>query len=190
MSSLAHTLKIPTCENVTNIAQRAANNTLFSSDSLLFDYSSSTSLLPDKIPLGLCSSFLSEDTIPDSSPYSSMELIPHIPNLTEETEEKQRRKWNLNNYREKMDNQLDNKQWNTKPKKTVSTHRFQSESVSDLELIRFAPTLSPLRECLIQNEGKTRPEKMEWSRIKLSDNSFSNYNEINTGISGLASNKS
>ena len=184
MASLAYTLKIPTLEDITNIPQKEANNTLFSSDSLLFDYSSSTSLLPDKIPLGLCSSFLSEDTIPDSSPYSSMELIPQIPELSEETEEKQRRKWNLNNYREKIDNQLDNKQWNTKPKKTVSTHRFQSESVSDLELIRSAPALSPLRECLILNEGRSRQEKKEWSRIKLSDNSFSNYNEINTGLSG------
>ena len=182
MASLAYTLKIQTFENITNITQKEANNALLSSDNLLFDYSSSTSLLPDRIPL--CSHFLSEDTIPDSSPYSSMELIPQIPELSEETEEKQRRKWNLNNYREKMDNQLDNKQWNTKPKKTVSTHRFQSESVSDLELIRSAPALSPLRECLILNEGRSRQEKKEWSRIKLSDNSFSNYNEINTGLSG------
>ena len=66
----------------------------------------------------------------------------------------------------------------------MSTHRFQSESVSDLELIRSAPALSPLRECLILNEGRSRQEKKECSRIKLSDNSFSNYNEINTGLSG------
>jgi hypothetical protein len=66
MASLAYTLKIPTFENITNITQKEENNTLFSSDNLLFDYSSSTSLIPEQIPLGLCSSFLSEDTIPDS----------------------------------------------------------------------------------------------------------------------------
>ena len=135
-------MKIPTLENITNIPQKEANNTLFSSDNLLFDYSSSTSLLPDKIPLGLCSSFLSEDTIPDSSPYSSMELISHIPEISEGMEEKQMKKWNLNNYREKPDTQLDRTQWNTKPNKTLSTHKFQSESLSDLELIRSAPKLS------------------------------------------------
>ena len=174
MASLAHTLKIPTFENVTNITQEDAN------------YSSSTSLLPDRIPLGLCSSFLSEDNLPDSSPYSSMELIPHIPELSEETEEYQRTTLNLNIYRKKIDNQLDSTQRKTKTYKTVSTPRVHSKSVSDFELIRSAPALSPLRECLILNEGKTRAEKKEWSRIKLSDNFFSNYNQINTGISGSA----
>ena len=87
------------------------------------------------------------------------------------------RNWNLINYREKIDNQLDNTRW--KPNKTESTPRFQSESVSDLELVRSAPVLSPLRECLIQDEGKTRDEKKEWS-----DHSFSNYNKISRGISG------
>ena len=108
-------MKIATFENITNFTQKKANSTLFSSDNLLFEYSSSTSLLPDGIPLGLCSSYLSEDTIPDSSPYSSMELIPRIPELSEETDEKQMRNWNLNKYRESIDEQLDNTQWNIKP---------------------------------------------------------------------------
>jgi hypothetical protein len=137
-----------------------------------------------RFPLGLCSSFLSEDTIPDSSPYSSMELIPHIPELSEDTEEKHMKKWNLNQYREKMNNPLNRTQWNTKPNKTVSTQKFQSESESDLELIRSAPALSPLRECLILNERKAREEKKEWSGKKLSDNAFANYIQINQGISG------
>ena len=131
MASLAYTLKMPTFDNITNITQKEANNALLSSDNLLFEYSSSTSTLPDRIPLGLWSSFLSEDTNPGSSPYSSMEPIPHIPQLSEETEEKQRRKWNLNYYRDRIDNQLDDTQWNTKPKKTVSNHRFQSEGACD-----------------------------------------------------------
>ena len=147
MPALAYTLKMPTMENITNNIQEKSNK-FFSKDNLLYDYSSSTSLLPEKIPLGLCSSFLSEDTIPDSSPYSSMELIPRIPGMSENHTD------NLTSSRHARE---------CRPLKTMSTSQVFPNPSS-------APTLvSPIHHN---------------SRLKLSDQSFSNILENFPSISG------
>ena len=147
MPTLAYTLKMPTMENITNNIQEKSSK-FFSKDNLFYDFSSSTSLLPDQIPLGLCSSFLSEDTIPGSSPYSSMELIPHIPDLPESHTD------NCNSFRHTRE---------STPHKTMSTSQVFPHPSS-------APTL-------------TSPTHHS-SRLKLSDQSFSNILENFPNYSG------
>jgi hypothetical protein len=213
IASLSRTLKIPTYENITNLIPKDSTRSFLSKDNFLFDSSSSDSLLPDRIPLGLCSSYLSEDTIPDISSYSSLELIDHIPELSEETEYKQSYQdydnqkdvrsdeqdqlldMNLNNYRDDIwpelykqeinIHKLHNTNWYIKPNKTVSTHGFQSDIGSDLELVNSAPVISSLTESLVANDDKKKGLKKEYSRLKMSDNSFSNCILDNQGISVL-----
>ena len=178
MAALSYTLKIPTMENIATSFQDNPTS-FFSTDNLIYDFSSSTSLLPDQIPLGLCSSFLSEDTIPDSSPYSSRELIPKNPELAEPTTKTVIAKhWNMNNSRTPANYCLETGYWTTQPQKAM----FQPHSSQSLELVQSAPTLSSHTGNL-GVRGTRRPER-EGSRLKLSEQSLANCIDNHPGISG------
>jgi len=194
--ALSHTLKIPTFENITN-----SNHSFFSNDDFLFDYSSTTSLIPDKIPLGLCSSYLSEENIPELSPHSSMDLILDTTNITDKTvfldnvwqEDIEHKSFVYNEN--KRSKHVDN---HNKLNKTLSSQGFQRKLLrefSNLEFVNSAPVLSPLKDSLIVNEDiSTRHVVMNHeergrdnersSNLRISDNSFSKYNRCNLGISG------
>jgi len=196
--ALSHTLKIPTFENITN-----SNHSFFSNDDFLFDYSSTTSLIPDKIPLGLCSSYLSEENIPELSPHSSMDLILDTTNITDKTvfldnvwqEDIEHKSFVYNEN--KRSKHVDN---HNKLNKTLSSQGFQRKLLrefSNLEFVNSAPVLSPLKDSLIVNEDiSTRHVVMNHeergrdnersSNLRISDNSFSKYNRCNLGISDPA----
>ena len=95
-----------------------------------------TSLLPDQILLGLCSSFLSEDTIPDSSPYSARELTPHSPEPSNQTwDNLGMRKWNENNSNTPNSPSPESGYWTNQPQEAI----FQSPTLHNLELVQSAP---------------------------------------------------
>jgi len=182
MALLSHTLLYPTDENLKDDVACTSTK-----DNYTSDFSSSNSIFPRKIPIGLCNNFVSEDTISQTCLSSSLINDFSDENLNINTDE-----------RAKLVEALDNHNNNTmnfhhfesliKPNKTLSSFLLESAFYENLQIVSSAPVLSPVQENNLLHELKINQNKRRSSCKPPRENSVSKYlNHNSLRASGCSS---
>jgi len=183
MALLSHTLQYPTDENLKDDVTFKTTKENYTSE-----FSSTNSIFSNKIPIGLCNNFLSEDTISQTCLSSSLINDFSHENLNISVDERA----NL-----VANETLDNDNNNTmnfhhfesliKPNKTLSSFLLETAFYENLQIVSSAPVLSPVQENNLINELKLKQNKRRSSCKPKRENSASKYLNHSLRASGCSS---
>jgi len=179
MALLSHTLQYLTEDNLRE------TNTNRAEDKITSEFTSSCSLYPQILPTGLCNSYLSEDTIPQTCLTTSMDHKYSDENMNMDEKARLVTNDNFNTMSEERNSSRIT--LNKQPDRTLSSFLLESQFYENLQIVSSAPVLSPVQENNLITDLRSYQARRRSTLKSTTENSVSNFVNFNLRASGCSS---